>query len=145
LSRGQYLSPIAFHSKSPLAFYRSDGIYVLVAAAMQKTWSPSDWYFTTNPLQGIGGLELPQHNLIDPGLWLTAHLPASIGPTAAMTFYAALLAATIFWLTMQLGMAPLPTVPASRPDGVGTGSAAPASRQSGDGRNPVQRRGEKEL
>jgi hypothetical protein len=104
------LSPIAFHSKSPLVFYRFDGIYLLIAAAMQKTWSPSNWYFTTNPLQGIGGLELPQHNLIDPALWLTAHLPASIGPTAAMTFYAALLAAIIFWLASRLGMAPLPTV-----------------------------------
>jgi hypothetical protein len=104
------LSPIAFHSKSPLVFYRFDGIYLLIAAAMQKTWSLSDWYFTTNPLQGIGGLELPQHNLIDPALWLTAHLPASIGPTAAMTFYAALLAATIFWLAGRLGMAPLPTI-----------------------------------
>jgi len=46
----------------------------------------SDWYFTSNPLQGIGGLELPQHDLIDPGLWRAAHLPASIGPTVAMTF-----------------------------------------------------------
>jgi len=104
------LSPIAFHSKSPLVFYRFDGIYLLIAAAIQKTWSLSDWYFTTNPLQGIGGLELPQHNLIDPALWLTAHLPASIGPTAAMTFYAGLLAATIFWLGSRLRMAPLPTV-----------------------------------
>jgi hypothetical protein len=104
------LSPIAFHSKSPLVFYRFDGIYLLIAAVMQKTWSVSDWYFTSNPLQGIGGLELPQHNLMDPALWLTAHLPASIGPTAAMTFYAILLAATIFWLATRLGMAPLPTV-----------------------------------
>ena len=29
----------------------------------------------------------------EPGLWLAAHLPTSIGPTAAMVFYAALLAA----------------------------------------------------
>src|SRR6266478_6334633 len=92
------LSPIAFHSKSPLVFYRFDGIYLLIAAAMQKVWSVSDWYFTTNPLQGIGGLELPQHNLMDPALWLTAHLPVSIGPTVAMTFYAVVLAATICWL-----------------------------------------------
>src|SRR5712691_3167410 len=80
------LSPIAFHSKFPLVFYRFDGIYLLIAAVMQKTWSVSDWYFTSNPLQGIGGLELPQHDLIDPGLWRAAHLPASIGPTVAMTF-----------------------------------------------------------
>ena len=104
------LSPVAFHSKSPLVFYRFDGASLLIMAAMQKTWSPSGWYFTTNPLQGIGGLELPQHNLIDPALWLTAHLPTSIGPTAAMTFYALLLAITIFWLATRLGMAPLPTI-----------------------------------
>jgi hypothetical protein len=104
------LSPIAFHSKSPLVFYRFDGIYLLIAAVMQKTWSVSDWYFTSNPLQGIGGLELPQHNLMDPALWLTAHLPASIGPTVAMTFYAVLLAAIICWLATRLGMAPLPTI-----------------------------------
>src|SRR5436190_1166798 len=91
------LSPIAFHSKIPLVFYRFDGTYLLIAAVMQKTWSVSDWFFTSNPLQGIGGLELPQHNLIDPALWLVAHLPASTGPTAAMTFYAAFLAATICW------------------------------------------------
>jgi hypothetical protein len=104
------LSPIAFHSKSPLVFYRFDGTYLLIAAAMQKIWSVSDWYFTTNPLQGIGGLELPQHFLSDPGLWLTANLPVSIGPTAAMTFYALLLAAIICWLATRLGMAPLPTI-----------------------------------
>ena len=104
------LSPIVFHSKFPLVFYRFDGIYLLITAVMQKTWSVSDWYFTSNPLQGIGGLELPQHNLIDPGLWLVARLPASIGPTAAMTFYAAVLAAIICWLGTRLGMAPLPTI-----------------------------------
>src|SRR5947209_1515496 len=104
------LSPIAFYSKSPLVFYRFDGPYLLIASQMQKVWSVSDWFFTSNPLQGIGGLELPQHNLIDPALWLTAHLPVSIGPTAAMTFYAVLLAATIFWLATRLGMAPLPTI-----------------------------------
>ena len=104
------LSPIAFYSKSPLVFYRFDGTYLLIAAVMQKIWSASDWYFTTNPLQGIGGLELPQHILIEPGLWLTAHLPTSIGPTAAMTFYALLLAVSIFWLATRLGMAPLPTI-----------------------------------
>ncbi len=104
------LSPIAFHSKSPLVFYRFDGIYLLIAAVMQKMWSVSDWYFTSNPLQGIGGLELPQHVLTDPALWLAAHLPESIGPTAAMTFYAVLLAVSICWLATRLGMAPLPTV-----------------------------------
>jgi hypothetical protein len=104
------LSPVAFHSKFPLVFYRFDGTYLLITAVMQKTWSVSDWYFTSNPLQGIGGLELPQHNLIDPGLWLVAHLPGSIGPTAAMTFYAALLAAAICWLATRLRMALLPTI-----------------------------------
>jgi len=104
------LSPVAFHSKFPLVFYRFDGTYLLIVAVMQKAWSVSDWYFTSNPLQGIGGLELPQHNLIDPGLWLVAHLPASIGPTAAMTFYAGLLAATICWLATRLRMALLPTI-----------------------------------
>ena len=104
------LSPIAFQSKFPLVFYRFDGTYLLITAMMQKAWSVSDWYFTSNPLQGIGGLELPQHNLIDPALWLMAHLPASIGPTAAMTFYAALLAVSICWLATRLGMAPLPTI-----------------------------------
>src|SRR5262249_9690325 len=58
------LSPIAFHSKSPLVFYRFDGTYLLIASLMQKVWSISDWYFTSNPLQGIGGLELPHHPFI---------------------------------------------------------------------------------
>jgi hypothetical protein len=62
------LSPVAFHSKVPLVFYRFDGTYLLITAMMQKAWAVSDWYFTSNPLQGIGGLELPQHNLIDPAL-----------------------------------------------------------------------------
>jgi hypothetical protein len=104
------LSPVAFHSKSPLVFYRFDGTYLLITAVMQKAWAVSDWYFTSNPLQGIGGLELPQHNLIDPALWLAVHLPPSIGPTAAMTFYAVLLAATICWLATRLRMCPLPTI-----------------------------------
>jgi hypothetical protein len=104
------LSSVAFHSKFPLVFYRFDGTYLLIAAVMQKAWSVSDWDFTSNPLQGIGGLELPQHNLIDPALWLVAYLPASMGPTAAMTFYAALLAATICWLATRLRMAPLPSI-----------------------------------
>jgi hypothetical protein len=104
------LSPIAFHSKFPLVFFRFDGTYLLITAVMQKAWAASDWFFTSNPLQGIGGLELPQHNLIDPALWLVAYLPASMGPTAAMTFYAALLAAIICWLATRLRMAPLPTI-----------------------------------
>src|SRR4029077_12447295 len=104
------LSLVAFHSKVPLVFYRFDGTYLLIAAVMQKTWSVSDWYFTSNPLQGIGGLELPQHNLIDPGLWLTTHLPTSLGPTAAMTCSAVLLAVSIFCLATRLGMAPLPSI-----------------------------------
>src|ERR1700730_13686943 len=104
------ISPIAFHSKSPLVFYRFDGIYLLITTVMQKTWAVSNWYFTSNPIEGIGGLELPQHNLIDPGLWLVAHLPPSIGPTAAITFYAALLAVSICWLAGRLGMPPLPTI-----------------------------------
>jgi hypothetical protein len=104
------LSPVAFHSKFPVVFYRFDGTYLLITAVMQKAWAVSEWYFTSNPLQGIGGLELPQHNLIDPALWLAAHLPASIGPTAAMTFYAALLAATICWLATRLRLTPLSTI-----------------------------------
>jgi hypothetical protein len=104
------LSPIAFHSKSPLVFYRFDGTYLLITAVMQKRWSVSDWYFSSNPLEGIGGLELPQHNLLDPGLSLAAQLSPSIGPTAAMTFYAALLAVSICWVATRLGLAPLPSL-----------------------------------
>lgn len=104
------LSYLAFQSKFPLVFYRFDGTYLLITAIMQKTWAVSEWFFTSNPLEGIGGLELPQHNLIDPALWLAAYLPPSIGPTAAMTFYAFLLALSIFWLATRFGMAPLPTV-----------------------------------
>jgi len=44
------------HSKLPLVFYRFDGTYLLITAMMQKAWSVSDWYFASNPLQGIGGL-----------------------------------------------------------------------------------------
>jgi hypothetical protein len=104
------LSFIAFQSKFPVVFYRFDGTYLLITAEMQKKWSISGWNFTGNPLQGIGGLELPQHNLLDPGLWLAAHLAPSIGPTVAMTFYATLLACSIFWLAARLGLAPLPRV-----------------------------------
>src|ERR1700730_16530364 len=101
------LSFIAFQSKFPVVFYRFDGTYLLITATMQKTWQVSQWYFGSNPLQGIGGLELPQHNLIEPGLWLAAHLPAFIGPTVAMTFYAVLLACSICWLSLRLGLASL--------------------------------------
>jgi hypothetical protein len=55
------LSIIAVYSKAPLIFLRFDGIYVLILATMQEAWSTSYWSFTSNPLQGIGGLELPQH------------------------------------------------------------------------------------
>ena len=57
------LSPLAFQSKWPLVFYRFDGIFLLIFATMQKTWSLGGWNFTSNPLQGIGGLELPQHTI----------------------------------------------------------------------------------
>ena len=93
-----------------MVFYRFDGTYLLITAMMQKTWSVSQWYFGSNPLQGIGGLELPQQNLIEPGLWLAAHLPAFIGPTVAMTFYSALLACSICWLSLRLGLASLPSI-----------------------------------
>ena len=83
------LSPLAFQSKWPLVFYRFDGTFLLILAAMQKVWALGGWNFTSNPLQGIGGLELPQHTiLLDPGLWLAVSLPPWLGPTAAMTFYA---------------------------------------------------------
>jgi hypothetical protein len=99
------LSPLAFQSKWPLVFYRFDGTYLLILSAMQQVWSLGGWDFTSNPLQGIGGLQLPQHTiLLDPGLWLAVSLPPSIGPTAAMVFYAALLAITICWLGTRMGL-----------------------------------------
>ena len=108
------LSPLAFQSKWPLVFYRFDGIFLLIFATMQKTWSLGGWNFTSNPLQGIGGLELPQHTiLLDPGLWLAVSLPPSIGPTAAMTFYAALLAVTTCWLGTRMGLDALTSVAAA--------------------------------
>ena len=60
------LSPIAFYFKLPLLFYRFDGTYLLILAHMQKTWASSPLAFVSNPLQGIGGLALPQHVLFDP-------------------------------------------------------------------------------
>jgi hypothetical protein len=99
------LSPIAFYFKSPLVFYRYDGTFILILARMQEIWASSLLAFVSNPLQGIGGLALPQHALLDPGLWLTAHLSPVTGPVAAMTFYAASLAVAICWVGMRLGLA----------------------------------------
>jgi hypothetical protein len=101
------LSLVAFYSKSPLVFYRFDGSQLLIMAAMQRDWQIDGWDFTSNPLQGIGGLQLPQHNLIDPGLWLTANLPPWIAPVLAMTVFAMELAIAIAWLGTRLGLPPL--------------------------------------
>jgi hypothetical protein len=107
------LSLIAFHSKSPLLFYRFDGTYVLYAATMQKVWSIGGWNIGSNPLQGIGGMDVPWRALLDPALWLVAQLPASIAQIVAMTLYAAELAIAIVWLAIRLGLGPLPTVAAA--------------------------------
>jgi len=107
------LSVIAFLSKSPLLFYRFDGTYVLYTATMQKVWSISGWNIGSNPLQGIGGMDVPWRALLDPVLWLVAHLPPSIAQIVAMTLYAAELAIAIVWLAVRLGLAPLPTVAAA--------------------------------
>jgi hypothetical protein len=107
------LSPIAFHSKSPLLFYRFDGTYALYVATMQKVWSIGGWNIGSNPLQGIGGMDVPWRALLDPGLWLVAQLPASIAQIVTMTFYAAELAIAIVWLAIRLGLEPLPTVAAA--------------------------------
>lgn len=104
------LSPIAFQSKWPLVFYRFDGTYLLILATMQKVWSLGSWNFTSNPLGGLGGLELPWHNLLDPAMWLVAHLPPAIAPTVAMVFYAAVLALATCWLGVRMGLHPLTTV-----------------------------------
>src|ERR1700689_3006058 len=87
------LSLIAFYSKSPLVFFRFDGSQLLIMAAMQRDWGIGVWNFTSNPIKGIGGMDLPQHNLTDPSLWLAAHLPPSIGPVISMALYAVILAA----------------------------------------------------
>jgi hypothetical protein len=107
------LSPLAFHSKLPLLFYRFDGTYLLYVATMQKVWSIGGWNIGSNPLQGIGGMDVPWRASLDPGLWLVAQLPASIAQIVAMTFYAAELAIAIVWLAIRLGLAPLTTVAAA--------------------------------
>jgi hypothetical protein len=107
------LSLLAFHSKLPLLFYRFDGTYLLYVATMQKVWSIGGWNIGSNPLQGIGGMDLPWRALLDPGLWLVAQLPASIAQIVTMTFYAAELAIAIVWLAIRLGLGPLPTIAAA--------------------------------
>src|SRR3984893_13846595 len=99
------VSPIAFHSKSPLVFYRFDGIYLLITTVMQKTWSVSNWYFTSNHIDGIGGFELAQQNDMHPGTWCILHWHPTIGPTALSPFYAALLAVSMGGGSSRLGMA----------------------------------------
>src|SRR5262245_31656823 len=107
------LSPLAFYFKTPLVFYRFDGTYLLIMAAMQKTWGIGGWDFTTNPLQGIGGLGLPQQTLLDPALWLTAQLSPVAGPVAAMTLYAVAFAVVTYWAGVRLGLRPLSCVAAA--------------------------------
>jgi hypothetical protein len=107
------LTPLAFYSKLPLVFYRHDGTYLLTLAAMQRTWAITGWNLTSNPLQGIGGLALPQRALLDPSLWVTTQLSPSTGPVVAMTLYAAALAFAICWLGMRLGLGALPSVAAA--------------------------------
>src|SRR5262249_46229081 len=79
------LSLLAFHSKLPLLFYRFDGTYLLYVATMQKVWSIGGWNIGSNPLQGIGGMDLPWRALLDPGLWLVGQLPSSIAQIVTMT------------------------------------------------------------
>src|SRR5712691_2560775 len=98
------LSLLVFYSKSPLVFYRFDGTYLLILATMQNVWTGGGPDFVSNPLQGIGGLELPWHVLLDPGLWLIAHLSPLAGPTVAMTLYAVALGIAICWLGIRLGL-----------------------------------------
>jgi hypothetical protein len=101
------LSLVAFYSKLPLVFFRFDGSQVLILAAIQRDWSIGGWDFTSNPLQGIGGFEILQHNLIDPGTWLLAYLPPKIAPVLSMSFYALELAIAIGWLSVRLGLRPV--------------------------------------
>jgi hypothetical protein len=107
------LSLVAFHFKVPLLFYRFDGTYLLILARMQKTWASSPLDFVSNPLQGIGGLALPQHALLDPALWLAAHLSPSAGPVVAMVWYAASLTLAICWLARRLGVSTLTAMSAA--------------------------------
>ena len=107
------LTPLAFYSKLPLVFYRHDGTFLMTVAAMQRTWAITSWNITSNPLQGIGGLALPELALLDPSLWLTTELSASTGPVVAMTLYAAVLAFAICWLGMRLGLGELSSVAAA--------------------------------
>jgi hypothetical protein len=107
------LSTIAFYSKSPLVFFRFDGTYLLICAAMEKTWAVGGLKFGSNPLQGLGGFGLFWHTLWEPGLWLVAHLPPWLAPTMAMTFYAAALAVTIYVLSLRLGLSELAAVAAA--------------------------------
>jgi hypothetical protein len=100
------LSVIAFASKSPLVFYRFDGTYLLMFATVENVWSIGGWDFTTNPLQGIGGLDLPWRALLDPSLWMIPRLGPLTGPVVAMTVYAVELAATIAWLGLRLKLSP---------------------------------------
>jgi hypothetical protein len=104
------LSPLAFYAKAPVVFYRFDGTFLLILAAMERTWAAHWWKLTTNPLQGLGGLALPQQALLDPGLLLTTQFSPSVGPVVAMVFYAAALALAICWLGARLGLAPLSCV-----------------------------------
>lgn len=99
------LSFFAFHGKSPLVFYRFDGTYTLISAVMQKNWSGGDFNFSSNPLQGLGGMAVPWHTSLDPALWLAVNLPLPWGPSIAMTLYALFLALGIFWLAIRLGLA----------------------------------------
>jgi hypothetical protein len=107
------LSAIAFQSKAPLVFYRFDGTYLLILAAMEKAWALGGLNFGNNPLHGIGGFGLFWHTSWEPGLWLTARLPAWIGPTVAMTFYALLLAVTIYASSLRLGLSSLAAIGAA--------------------------------
>ncbi len=101
------ISLVAFYSKSPLVFFRFDGSIALIIPAIQRDWSVGGWDFTSNPLQGLGGFEFFQYNLLEPGGWLSERLRPSIAPVVAMTFYALELAVAIAWPAIRLGLRPL--------------------------------------
>ncbi|PWT74100.1 MAG: hypothetical protein C5B46_04580 [Proteobacteria bacterium] len=107
------LSLLAFHSKSSLLFFRFDGTYLLVTAITQSIWTTDAWSIGINPLQGIGGMDVPWRALLDPGLWLAAHVPAPTGQIVAMTLYAAELAVAIVWLGTRLGLGLLASLAAA--------------------------------